>query len=139
MKTRNGKLSATIVLLILAVGILNAVAELSFKQGALATHIHHVTLSNFSVFTLGLLSSIWIWTGILCYLAMFLLWMTVLSRMKLSVAFLILSLDYLLIPFLSIIFLQEGVPFLRWIGIALVVVGIYLTSSSVVSGRNSQE
>ncbi len=138
MKKRSGNLTAAIFLTLIAVDILNACAELSFKKGALATHIHHVVLSNFFEFASGLLSSAGLWIGILCYLVMFLLWMTILSRIDLSVAFLILSADYLLVPFLSIIFLKEGVPFLRWIGIALIAVGIGFTSWSAVSDRNPQ-
>ncbi len=137
MRARHGTLSGAIVLLIIAVDILNACAELSFKQGAMATHIHHVALSNLSAFALGLLSSAGVWTGLLCYLVMFLLWMTVLSRIDLSVAFLILSMDYLLVPGFSIIFLKEGVSCLRWIGIAFVVVGIGLTSWSAVSDKHA--
>ncbi len=138
MKNRGGKLRGVIFLLIIAVGILNALAELSFKKGTAATHIHPVTLSNLPGFVLGMLSSAGLWTGILCYFVMFLLWITVLSRIDLSVAFLILSVDYLLVPFFSILFLKEGVPFLRWVGIAFVVAGICLASGSAASDRNSQ-
>ncbi len=138
MKERTGKLSGAIFLLIVAVDILNAFAELSFKQGAMATHIHHVAISNVSEFSLGLLSSAGLWTGFLCYLVMFLLWMTVLSHIDLSVAFLILSVDYLLVPFLSIVFLKEGVPVLRWIGITFVAMGIGFTSWSALSDGSPQ-
>jgi len=133
------KLNLSTFLLILAVDILNTFAELSFKKGAMATHIHRVILSNFSQFALELLSSGWLWTGILCYLIMFLLWITVLSRMDLSIAFLILSIDYLLVPLFSIVFLKESISLLRWVGIAFVMAGICFASWSAASNKNPKE
>ena len=133
MKRSGGTLTWSIFLLIIAVDLLNGLAELCFKKGATAPQIHPVTLSNLPEFGLGLLSSGWLWIGILCYLLMFMLWMTVLSRIDLSVAFLILSMDYLLVPFFSVLFLRESVPLLRWAGIGSIVVGICLTSWSSAS------
>ncbi len=136
MKKSTG-MSWTTILLIIGVDILNACAELSFKKGTMATHIHQVLFSNFSEFALRLISSTSLWTGILCYVVMFLLWITVLSRVDLSVAFLIFSADYLLIPLLSFVFLKENISLLRWVGIAFVLVGICLTSRSALSTRSS--
>ncbi len=133
MNDQRRNLGGVTLPLIIAVDLLNALAELSFKRGAMAAHIGHVTMSNLSAFTFGLFSNTGLWVGILCYLLMFLLWMIVLSRMDLSVAFLMLSTDYLLVPLFSILFLKESVSVLRWMGILWIVVGIGLTSWSTIS------
>ena len=60
------------------------------------------------------------------YVAGFLLWLIVLSKLDLSYAYPFLALTYVLVPLLSRLLLGEHVPTMRWIGIVVVCIGLVL-------------
>jgi drug/metabolite transporter (DMT)-like permease len=130
MKKNKGALTLKIFFLIILTDVVESVAELFFKKGALATGMENVGLRNFSAFTLKILSVPSVWMGILFYAMNFFLWMAVLSRVDLSVAFPIGSATYIIVPILSMLFLHEKVFFLRWVGIILIIMGVYYISKS---------
>ncbi len=132
-----GSVTIPIFLLILAVDVLNVLAELAFKYGAMAPGLHTITVSNFATFIRGLSVSGGIWLGVACYLVMFFCWMTVLSKVELSVAFPFHSLDYLLVPLFSMLVLHERVAGLRWLGIALIIGGVGFVSQSATPKHQS--
>ncbi|XPV77582.1 MAG: EamA family transporter [Desulfovibrio sp.] len=57
-------------------------------------------------------------------------WLLVLSRMELSMAYPLISLGYVLVAFASRYIFHEKIPPTRWIGIAIIMVGIGLISMS---------
>ena len=134
--TGRGTVTVTALSLISMVGILNTIAELSFKHGAMAPGIHNVTFANLSSFLRGLSLSAGIWIGVFCYLVMFFLWITVLAKVDLSVAFPLQSIDYLLVPLFSIALLHERVVFLRWLGTVFIIGGVVLVSKSATPERH---
>jgi multidrug transporter EmrE-like cation transporter len=114
--------------------LLNAVlvtaSEILLKIGATATAEVRPPdwLAWTGVTTLG---SGWAWIGIVCYIAAFAVWLHVLSTVPLSVAFPIAAVSHVLIPLGSLVFLHEGVPALRWGGIALILAGVWLLAGAV--------
>ena len=60
----------------------------------------------------------------------FIIWSLILSKIDLSVAVPIASLSYILVPFVSIIFLHERITALRWLGVFFVLAGVILVSLS---------
>jgi len=60
------------------------------------------------------------------YVAGFLTWLIVLSKLDLSYAYPFLAVTYVLVPLLSWLFLGEQVPSMRWIGIAVICMGLIL-------------
>jgi len=75
------------------------------------------------------------WVGLGLYLSNFILWMSILSTIDLSVALPLASAGYILIPIAAIFFLHEFVPPLRWLGLVLIVLGIYFVSRSEMDSR----
>lgn len=71
-----------------------------------------------------------VWIGLACYGLSALLWMIILSRMELSAAYLMLASMYVLIPLASWLVLGERVPPLRWVGMAVVVLGVLIVARS---------
>ena len=134
--TGKGRVTRTALCLVIMVGLLNTIAELSFKSGAMAPGIGSVTLANLSAFIRGLSLSAGIWVGVSCYLVMFFLWIMVLAKVDLSVAFPLQSIDYLLVPLFSIALLHERVAFLRWFGTMLIMCGVVLVSQSATPKRH---
>ena len=58
------------------------------------------------------------------------LWLIVLSRMELSLAYPMMSLGYVLVTVASRYFFKEEIPTHRYIGIATIIMGIVLISRS---------
>ena len=64
--------------------------------------------------------------GLVLYGVGALAWIAVLARMDLSYAYPFLALNFVLITLVSRIALGETIPTTRWIGIAVICIGIFL-------------
>lgn len=60
----------------------------------------------------------------------FLIWLVVLSRLDLSLAYPILALSYFLVPLLSWILFGEQIPAMRWCGIGIICFGVCIVGLS---------
>jgi drug/metabolite transporter (DMT)-like permease len=123
-------LTLKVFLLIVTTDIAESVAQLFMKKGLILTGIDSVTFSNLAGFMSKALLSGFVWAGIGVYIFNFFVWLTVLSRVDLSIAFPVGSTSYILVPALAVIFLGETITPLRWAGIALIVCGIHFVSKS---------
>jgi len=72
----------------------------------------------------------WIWLGGICYVVSNVLWIVVLSRMELSYAYPIVSLNYFLVAFLSYLLFNEKVSERRWLSIAIIILGVIIVGLS---------
>ena len=117
-------------------GLLIAAAELLMKRAANATASIAVPtwLAAFGVSALG---SWWIWAGIVCYILAFALWLHILRFVPLSIAFPLASISQVLVPLGAWFFLRETIHPLRWCGIGLVMVGIWLIAERVTQAEEA--
>jgi multidrug transporter EmrE-like cation transporter len=69
------------------------------------------------------------WVTILCYIATFVVWMAVLTRMDLNRAFPLTALTYVTVPLLALVLFGEHLPALRIAGIAVIIAGVVLIGS----------
>ena len=107
----------------IGLGALSVTAsELLMKAGA---NQHRETIGVFGIAALG---SIFTWIGILCYLLSFASWVTVLRQLPLAVAYALINVVHVLIPVGCWLFLGEIIPPQRWLGIALVLLGLVLVT-----------
>lgn len=67
-----------------------------------------------------------LWLGILCFIGFYGLWFVVLSKVELSTAYPLTSLDYVLVTICSSVLLKEKVGARRWAGVACIVAGVVL-------------
>jgi uncharacterized membrane protein len=58
------------------------------------------------------------------------IWLVVLSRMQLSYVYPMVSVAYILVAILSVIFFKENVSWVRWLGIMVICMGVFLVSRS---------
>lgn len=58
------------------------------------------------------------------------IWIYLLSKMPISFLQPILSLTYVITPLFALLFLKEPVPTLRWIGIFIIILGVFIVSKS---------
>ena len=100
------------------------------KKGLNIIGINHIGLNNTVEFVFAIMGSPLVWLGIFCYLVSLFIWMLVLSRIDLSIAYPASSACYIFVPLLSVFFLQEKVGPIRWLGIFLIVAGIHFISQS---------
>ncbi len=116
--TKIKQLTLKIFLLIAANDLLDTAAQLLMKKG-----VHHL-------FGPASPEMLLFWIGLAIYLSNFFLWMYILSKVDLSVALPMASSSYILIPIAAIFFLHEFVSPLRWLGLVLIMLGIYFVSRS---------
>ncbi|MDO8661882.1 MAG: EamA family transporter [Candidatus Omnitrophota bacterium] len=69
-----------------------------------------------------------IWFSFLLSLISLSIWLFVLSKTELNLAFSLDSMRYIMIAFASVIFLKEKVGITRWLGIICVAAGIFLVT-----------
>ena len=61
----------------------------------------------------------------ICALTSLFTWMYVLKHYDLSLAYPLLSLSYIISLVSANIFLHEAIPYTRWIGVIIIVIGVY--------------
>lgn len=115
----------------IAVGaVLVAASELMLKKGASAS-----VGRGGGWLGIAALGSPWTWGGIVCYVASFLSWLHVLRFVPLSIAFPLINIVHVLVPLGALVFLHEPVSLRRWLGIALILVGILVIMRPAASAE----
>ena len=118
----------TWVLILTGVG-LNAAAQLLLK---VATRpLSHFTEFNADILhgsVIILFKSLPFWTGMLCYGASVCVWLAALSKAPVSTAYPMLSLGYVVVATVSVLWLGELMTLSKVIGIALICAGVVLVS-----------
>ena len=108
--------------LILTNVVLLVAGQLLFKTGL--QRIGALTLHNLPAVFL----SPFIWAGLALYVIGTVIWFAVLSRAPLNVVYPLQSLAYVLALFGSILIFREQVTAIRWIGVAVILLGVVLVS-----------
>jgi multidrug transporter EmrE-like cation transporter len=122
----------TWLLILTGVG-LNAAAQILLK---LATR----PMAHFSEFNVAILSSsiaillrsMPFWAGMLCYAASVCVWVAALSKAPVSTAYPMLSLGYVVVAVIAVLWLGESLTPAKVLGIALICAGVVLVSRSSV-------
>lgn len=128
-KERNFKMSS-ILLLVLAI-FLAALGQILLKKGMLS--VGAFSTENFTLvgYFLKSFANIYVLGGIFFYVLGTLVWLLVLSRLPLSLAYPCLALGYVIVAILSKYLFGETITFLRWLGIITVCLGIFLISRTI--------
>jgi uncharacterized membrane protein len=82
---------------------------------------------SYSVF-FQLISSWYMWLGTIVYVVATIIWFKLLSMGNLSVVYPLQSLAYVFSILLAWIIFGENIPWTRWLGVAVLVLGVYLIS-----------
>lgn len=96
---------------------LNLLGTINFSTG--------ITLAYIKIFT-----SPFVIIGILIYTIAIFFWLFGLSKVDLNFAYPFLALSYVLVILASFLILGEHIPPLRWIGVAVICIGILLIAKS---------
>lgn len=114
--------------LILGFAILSAVlAQLLLKKGVLKLGVLDFSIQGLLSLIPRILQNVWLMGGLFLLGVAFLLWLFVISRIKLNVAYpVVASLTIGLIALFSWLFFKEHLELIQVLGIALIIFGILL-------------
>jgi len=119
-----------IYFLILLGGLLNAGAQLLLKAGM--NQIGHFEFSMGNIIPIGLrVASNWpIVGGLFAYVVSVLVWLMVLSRVQVSLAYPMLSIGYVVNAIAAYYLFGESLSVMRITGIFIIIVGVYLIAQN---------
>jgi len=127
---RKNNFTLAIISLIVMTDIGESIAQTLMKAGLNKTGMTDITLGNLAEFAFRSATSAYVWLGVFVFLINFFIWITILSRIDLSIAHPVGSSSYIFVPLLSLVFLHEAVSPLRWMGIVLIIAGIHFVVKS---------
>ena len=120
----------SMVMLIVAVG-LGVCGQLAMKSGVTrAGDLQTILGQSVWRFAATVVKSPLIILGLFLYGISTIFWLLVLSRVDLSLAYPMIALGYVFVLLVSIVFLGEKVNVTRWLGTALIVLGVVLNAST---------
>lgn len=99
--------------------------------GAIFLKLGSTSISEFSFSLNGIKIFLWninIIAGLILYFIPAMIWIYLLSKYPVSYIQPMLSLTYVFTPVFALIILQEKIPCVRWIGIAVIILGVFLIS-----------
>ena len=115
-------MSPEIFLLLALWTLCEAAGQIMFKRGV---DVLEAGEAHFGLRTLRrALCSLTIWGGILVHVVEFGVWIEILGRLPLSIAFPLESVSYVVVLLATRVFLREVVPIRRWLGVGLICAGI---------------
>lgn len=109
---------------------LNALAQISLRKTMLTLGQMPNELSGYITLGLNLISNMWFILGMGCYIISIGLWMVVLGKVEVSLAYPLLSIGYVLTAVIGYFFMGENVNIIRIIGLTFICVGIIIISRS---------
>lgn len=104
---------------------LNAIAQILLKKGASS-----LNFDRGLYLLVECLKNFYLWSGFLCYGLSILIWIYVLSKMNVSLAYPFLSFGFVVSIFLANIFFGEPITFYKIFGITLICLGLVVLSLS---------
>ncbi len=116
--------------LILAGVLLNAAAQIVIKKGMTDIGAFAFSLRNLLPVGIKVATNPFVLLGILFYVVSLALWLMVLSRVDVSYAYPMLSVGYIVAALFGRYFFNEPVGPVRWAGIIVICIGVYLITRS---------
>ena len=75
-------------------------------------------------------TNLYLWSGMLCYAVSIILWMVVLSKVNVSLAYPFLSIGYIITAVLAYFLVNEPLTLQKCIGIAVICAGVIILTYS---------
>jgi multidrug transporter EmrE-like cation transporter len=120
---------ATIFLLLICVA-LNTIAQVLLKAGVRTVGAIDFSLAHIGRAAAALLFEWHIFTGLVCYVSSVAVWLMVLSRIEVSVAYPMVSLGYIATAIAAYYLFGESLSPTRIAGIFIILLGVYLVARS---------
>ena len=114
----------TFILAVFSVS-LNAAAQIFLRKTMVEVGPVPGDRSDLFAYALAVVFNPWFIGGMTCYAVSIGVWLIVLSKLEVSVAYPLLSIGYIITAFVGFFFLGENVTLLRVFGIALICGGLF--------------
>ncbi len=118
------------LLLLIPAMLITATAQLSFKHGMNQIGELQLSLAAFGALLTKMLLNPFIWFGVIGEFGALGLYLSVISRVPLSLAYPVLALGYLVTAVEARLFLGEQVTWLKIAGIGVIILGVALVGLS---------
>jgi len=115
----------TLPLIFIAV-IINVAAQLLLKAGMDKLGYFNISWANVIPVAFKLMGNLFIIGGFSCYIFSAIIWLIVLSRTEVSVAYPLISIGYILNAIAAYYLFGEALTFMRIAGIVVIMIGVYL-------------
>jgi multidrug transporter EmrE-like cation transporter len=110
--------------------LLNAGAQLALKQGMRTVGYFAFSLENVLPVGARVALNPFVLAGLLCYVVSVIVWLMALSRVDVSYAYPLLSVGYIVTALAGQIFFGESLGPVRWSGILVICLGVFLITRS---------
>jgi len=118
------------ILLILSSVLLNAFAQLFIRQGMLKLGKISMTIDQLWNMIIQSITNLYIWAGMMSYAVSILLWMVVLSKVNVSLAYPFLSIGYIVTAIIAYFAFGEPITFQKIAGITIICLGVVVLTYS---------
>lgn len=115
-------------LLIFSSVFLNCLAQVFMRKGMLI--VGKLSLSCVLESLPVLIINVWLWLAFVCYGVSVILWMVVLSKVEVSLAYPLSSVGYVITLVIGYLFMNESLDIYKIFGIAVIMFGVALVSKS---------
>jgi drug/metabolite transporter (DMT)-like permease len=123
------------IVILFAMSILfGAVGALLMKIGA--SQMGAIQLGSLQAilgFIGKMLTNVTVLGGMSMYFLSAALWLYLLTKLDVSVVQPILALTYVVTPILAVFFIGEDVPLTRWVGIFVIILGVYIVARTAAA------
>ncbi len=123
-------MNSLIFALVMVGVLLNSGAQIFLKTGMRNIGHFDFTLANFWPISLQVVMSPWIFLGIASYVLSVVVWLLVLSRTDVSIAYPMISLGYVVSAVAAYFFLGEHLSLIRMTGIFIILFGVFIVARS---------
>jgi len=125
------------LILVLFAVMLGAVGQILLKQGMGGLDISGAIGAKLTGILKAMLQP-YVLAGLCCYVISTLFWLLVLTTQELSYVYPMIAIGYVLVTILSVIFLREHVPPLRWVSLGVICLGVAMLATLGVKKNNSE-
>lgn len=116
-----------IPLILLAV-IINTLAQLALKAGMDKIGYFDFSFRDLTTISLQVITNPFILAGLVCYVGSVAIWLLVLSRIQVGVAYPLMSLGYIFTAVAACYLFNEPLNMVRIAGIGVIMLGVYLVA-----------
>lgn len=107
-----------------------SVAQLLVKKGMTVLGVYSFSFSHLLSLVIAVFTNIYLFSGMVCYGVSVLIWMIVLSRVPVSVAYPVSSLGFIVTTVFAYFLFNEMITFNKVMGIGFICLGVYLIFST---------
>jgi len=118
----------TVLTLIFISVTISAVAQVTLKHGMSSPAVQQGLSGGWLEIVIVVATNLYVWLGLILYALGAVLWLGVLAKIDVSIAYPFVGLGFILTALLGVFLLGEAFSVIRFVGTCLVVLGIVLVT-----------